>query len=72
MSTEIKYDTSSEKSIRKAIIDANVYMGSVAFKMIVRAIKHGAPRNEIYLATMLVGVRGFPVTAMLDRYSPNS
>ena len=64
----VKYDTTRPGAARKACLDALQYMGRRPYRRIARAIQAHDPEGIVRLAASMVGVEGYPVTAMLERY----
>ena len=66
MKTTIRY--SGEDKQRKACVDTLSYLGPRRYKLLARATRTQT-HNGFKVLMAFVGVEGYPVEAMMDRYS---
>jgi hypothetical protein len=64
-----KYRIDERPAYREACCDTLAFMGPKPYRLLARQIMAGATENQIRFLGCLAGVEGFPITAMIDRYS---
>ena len=71
MHYDINYSALPEETkSRKACVDALDYMGPKAYRALSRFMRTGKyTREQIHFAASFAGVQGYPIDAMLDRYT---
>lgn len=78
MSHEIRYDLANVEAQRAACLDVLQWFNKPSlYKMFARMIKFGSPdgaytEQQVRFYMSLAGVQGYPVGAMIDRYSLKS
>ena len=66
MHYDVKYNP--EKDCRKACYDVLDFVGPMAYKTLVSAIKQRYNPELIHMMASLAGVEGYPIKAMIERY----
>lgn len=68
MSYTTNYNEVSD-SERKAVIDCLEWLGSDRFKALVSKMKVHDDATVLYIIIDLFGIKGYPATAMINRYT---
>ena len=68
MHYDIEYNRASAVAWRKACIDTLDYIGPTKYRILVGALKGGTSPKMFTFMCGMVGVEGFPVDAILERY----